>query len=300
MSSELRAPTVDDLPGLVALSERRFNSMSETQIRDRLGSPRTGAGDNWRVSIGDEGRIVGGVFLWHPEPGSERVFFQVVAYPEEPEKYGRLVDCGEERARVLTESRAGRVHVSCPGGDELLAGVLRDRGFELVRHFFTMEIDVAEEPPEPEWPEGVAVRSFEPGEERAVYDVDMEAFQDHWDFFPVPFEEWCEFFLDRSDFDSGLWSLALDGGEIAGTALCNWEGRPGIGRVNVLAVRRPWRRRGLGRALLLRSFHEFRKRGRTTVDLNVDAENLTGAVGLYERAGMHVAHRDDTYRKDFS
>jgi hypothetical protein len=114
----------------------------------------------------------------------------------------------------------------------------------------------------------------------------MEAFQDHWDFFPVPFEDWRQYFLDASDFDPEAWFLAVDGDEIAGTALCRSERRPGEGWVNV------------GTALLLHSFHELRRRGRTSVGLNVDGENLTGAVQLYERAGMHVAHREDSYRKE--
>jgi mycothiol synthase len=163
-----------------------------------------------------------------------------------------------------------------------------------------MEINLAAEPPPPVWPEGISVRIFQPGEERAVYDVDMEAFQDHWDFFPVPFDDWREYFVGRSDFDPELWFLAMDGDEIAGTALCAGESRPNIGRVNVLAVRRPWRRRGLGKALLLHAFHELRRRGRPKADLNVDGENLTGAVRLYEHAGMHVARRDDSYRKELS
>ena len=297
MSSELRAPRIDDIPALAALSARRANGMTETQIRDRFASARTRADENWRVVTDAGGTIVGGVFLWHPEEGSERVFFYVSTYPGDDALYDRLIDWGEARARALTEGLKGRVHSSAPSEDAVLAARLRAHGFELVRHFFTMEIDVTEEPPEPEWPDGIHARPFEPGEERAVYDVDMEAFQDHWDFFPVPFEEWRIFFLDRSEFDPDLWSVALDGDEIAGTALCTVQ-RPGTGRVNVLAVRRPWRRRGLGRALLLRSFHEFRKRGRTTVDLGVDAENLTGAVRLYESVGMHVAHREDSYRKE--
>ena len=69
----------------------------------------------------------------------------------------------------------------------------------------------------------------------------------------------------------------------------------GTGHVNILGVRPGWRRRGLGRALLLHSFRELRDRGRLKADLGVDAENTTGAVRLYERAGMCVAHRMDTY-----
>ncbi len=60
-----------------------------------------------------------------------------------------------------------------------------------------------------------------------------------------------------------------------------------MGWVGSLSVRRPWRRRGLGLALLLHSFHALQERGKARVGLGVDAQNLTGATRLYEKAGMH-------------
>jgi ribosomal protein S18 acetylase RimI-like enzyme len=270
--------------------------MSESQLRDRFSSPLSKPEDEWRVLIGPDGRMVGSAATWHPEPTAERVFVFAVAEDRDPAIYEQLLDWGEERARSLTEGRAGRAHTSAEAENDVLAAILRRRGYDLVRHFFTMEIDLDEEPEQPVWPDGIAVRTLEPGEERAVYDVDMEAFHDHWDFFPVPFEEWRDYFLGSSDFDPTAWFLAMDGDEIAGTSLCKPERRPGVGWVNVLAVRRPWRR--LGKALLLHSFRDLRSRGRERAALNVDGENLTGAVRLYEQAGMRVAHRDDSYRKD--
>ena len=104
---------------------------------------------------------------------------------------------------------------------------------------------------------------------------------------------------DSPRFDPTLWFVAEEGDEIAGVALCSWHqsGDPQFGWVNVLGVRRPWRKRGLGLALLLHAFAEFGRRGATRVGLGVDAENTTGAVRLYERAGMSVARRNDTYEK---
>ncbi len=91
--------------------------------------------------------------------------------------------------------------------------------------------------------------------------------------------------------------VAWDGDEIAGLSLCRSSegGDPDLGWVDILAVRRPWRRRGLALALLLHSFHELRARGRPRVGLGVDAENLTGAVRLYERAGMAPTQQHDVY-----
>ncbi|KAA0260059.1 MAG: hypothetical protein EDM79_18925, partial [Chloroflexi bacterium] len=59
----------------------------------------------------------------------------------------------------------------------------------------------------------------------------------------------------------------------------------------------PWRKHGLGLALLQHSFAEFYKRGKRKAGLGVDAENLTGALRLYEKAGMHVHLAFDTYEK---
>jgi ribosomal protein S18 acetylase RimI-like enzyme len=298
MSFELRPPTLEDVPALAELQASVHGGMSETQLRDRFLSPRSNTEQDWRLAVGRQGEVIGSAAVWHPAPDAERVFVSAITHPRAAVVYERLLDWGEERARRLTEGRSGRTHTSADSENDLLGGILRERGYDLVRHFFTMEIDLEHEPERPIWPEGISVRTFRLGEERAVYDLDMEAFQDHWDFFPVPFEEWRDYFLGGSRFEPGLWFLGEDGDEIAASALCAWESRPGIGRVNVLAVRRPWRRQGLGTALLLHAFREFRRRGRERVDLNVDAENLTGAVRLYERAGMRVAHRDDSYRKE--
>jgi ribosomal protein S18 acetylase RimI-like enzyme len=75
------------------------------------------------------------------------------------------------------------------------------------------------------------------------------------------------------------------------------SGDPTYGWINVLGVRAPWRRRGIAIALLARTFADFEARGATRVGLGVDAENPTGAVGLYERAGMSVSQRNDTYER---
>lgn len=72
----------------------------------------------------------------------------------------------------------------------------------------------------------------------------------------------------------------------------------GSGWVGTIGVRRPWRKTGLGLALLRHSFGEFYKRGMATIGLGVDASNPTGATRLYQRAGMHVASEFVTYEKE--
>jgi ribosomal protein S18 acetylase RimI-like enzyme len=100
----------------------------------------------------------------------------------------------------------------------------------------------------------------------------------------------------RKDDDHSLWFVVRDGDEIAGYARCD-AGIRGGGFVGMLGVRTAWRRRGLGRALLLHAFREFRRRGLERASLGVDAENPTGATRLYESVGMHVEAEFVTFER---
>ena len=111
-----------------------------------------------------------------------------------------------------------------------------------------------------------------------------------------PFEEALQrfsyFMLAEDSYAPGLWFLAMDGSQIAGFSLCRKQSfeDPEVGWVSSLGVLRPWRKRGIGLALLQHSFVELYRRGFRKVGLGVDGQNLTGALRLYKRAGMHV-HR---------
>jgi ribosomal protein S18 acetylase RimI-like enzyme len=110
-------------------------------------------------------------------------------------------------------------------------------------------------------------------------------------------------FLESPDADPSLWLVAWDGDEVAG-GVFNGIYREqnealGIRRgwLDSVFTRRPWRRRGLARALIFRSLLLFRERGMTSAALGVDADNPMGALGLYEDAGFAVAERFTAYRK---
>ena len=172
--------------------------------------------------------------------------------------------------------------------------LFRDSGMQLVRHALRMVIDLNGAPAFPQWPDGIDLRRLVVNQdERSVVQSVREAFSDHWGFVESPFEEeyarWMHHIDTNQDFDPHLWFLAWDGDEIAGVSLC-WpktHDDAEMGWVGTLGVRRPWRRRGLGLALLQHSFAEFHRRGMRRVGLGVDAQNLTGALRLYVKAGMH-------------
>lgn len=211
-----------------------------------------------------------------------------------------------ETARLLL--RAGEEHAGTPlvrvvvqGDDPVMPKVVADSGWRPVRRSYQMGIELDGDLREPNWPDGISVRRLRPDDERPVYEANTIAFSQDWHFRDEPFEQWRDDVF-REDPGHSLSWLAEEGDRLAGFCLNRWHfsGDPEFGWVGVLGVLPEWRRRGIGTALLRQSFREFRDRGATRVGLGVDTENVTGAVGLYERAGMHVHRLNVTYEKALS
>jgi mycothiol synthase len=132
---------------------------------------------------------------------------------------------------------------------------------------------------------------------RVVHRVIEETFEDEWGHSARTFEEWSELLLQRTDLDPSLWFLARAGDEVVAALVGHIS--EGLGWVGSLGVRKGWRRRGIGEALLKTSFREFRARGLERAGLGVDAENAAGAVGLYERAGMKAITSYRVFEKSY-
>lgn len=176
--------------------------------------------------------------------------------------------------------------------DRLLRQVYDEAGYRPIRHSFRMEIELQASTLSPAEPEGFVLRPMGAGEEEHVYEVHQQSFEDAWMHARDSYELWEHWLVKPPSFDPSLWFVAEADGEIVGVAICRIrESEAGLGWVNILGVLRSHRRRGIGEALLRHAFAEFAQRGCERVGLGVDAESPTGAVALYERAGMHVARR---------
>jgi mycothiol synthase len=293
----LREPNEADAPAIAELVNEHARSLfgeselTEGEIRHWLGLPNI-----WFRLAERDGLVLGYLDVQNEQAQGTR--FDVDARTLDAETAAELVGAAEDHARQRANPGAV-VRGWAASNDEILGRTYERAGFATIRHSFQMRIELEREPPSPAWPKGVAIRTLKPGEEERVYEATDEAFQDHWDYRSTSYEEWRRWSVDHPKFDPSLWFVADDGEEIAGLSLCAWHfsGDPEFGWVASLSVRRPWRRHGLGLALLHHSFREFRSRGATRVGLGVDAENTTGAVRLYERAGMHVVRRSDTWEK---
>jgi len=182
----------------------------------------------------------------------------------------------------------GRTRVWSSATDARVLGAIERLGFEPARHSYRMEVDLADTG-EPIWPDGISVKALAEGEVRRVYDAVTEVWEDTSDPIDETFEEWSHWLLRKETFEPCLWLLAFTDEELAGFSICRKDlVDPAAGHVDLLGVRRPWRRHGLGEALLLHSFQAFRQHGWTRGTLGVDASSPTGATRLYERAGMTI------------
>jgi GNAT superfamily N-acetyltransferase len=170
-------------------------------------------------------------------------------------------------------------------------------GFVVTSTYEKMDLVLREPPATPKVIADIEIRPFAVGHDaEMVYRADEEAFQDQRGHMPRTFERWSQRLnLGGETHDPSLWLIAWDADAVAGVAL--GEVVRGVGWIHHLSVRRPWRRRGLGAALMLSALGAFYRRGVGAVRLNVDAQSLTNAHQLYRRLGFSVIGTYCNYEK---
>jgi mycothiol synthase len=208
------------------------------------------------------------------------------------------------RQRAAIEDAGNNVTVEA-GAEEQEVGhraLLEGAGFTPVRHFFLMRRAPLDDVPDAPLPAGLEIRPVTGDQRRPIIAAEFEAFRDHWGSRAMT-EEAVQTTLNMAELNTDLWVVAWDGDQIAG-AVENWiwseeNEKLGIKRgwLERISVRRPWRRRGLARALTARSLIRLREAGMDEAMLGVDSENPNGALGLYEGLGFEVYSRSAAYRR---
>jgi len=311
-----RGATFDD----VEAAMRLFNRWSNTVIgRDDFDGPES-IRNEWETPGVEPARDIRLVFAPNGDLAGYMEVWTNAVPPALPELWARVDPeyQGMEIATWLMQWAEGRALEALPRvpnelrfvtrvgvyrQDEKARKLFENMGYQHVRSLYHMLIEMDAPAPEPQFPANITIRTYNPEtDSEAVYRADTDAFRDHFGFVEQPFEEGLKKWKRRweqGNCDPSLMFIALDGpsGEIAATNLCRpmspYDSERGW--VGSLGVRRPWRKHGLGLGLLLHSFNEFYRRGKRKVGLGVDAQNLTGALRLYESAGMHVDQAYDYY-----
>ena len=238
----------------------------------------------------------GGAISGYADVGAqgEHVWLDVRATT--PDALPGLLEAIEERA--VAKKPGAQLMGFTSDADTPLRKLYEAAGYRLIRHSFRMQIELNHDLAGPEWPEGFTARTMREDEKRRFYDAQMASFADTWMFSPEPYDVWRHWMVDEPSFDPSLWFLAEKGDELGGIVIARApENEPGVGWVRVLGVIPEHRRQGVAQGLLRHTFREFASRGFNAVGLGVDAENPTGAVRVYERAGMHVERTHLIYEK---
>lgn len=290
----------------------RDESTVPDALRNEWGSPGFDPAEDTRLVLTPDGQMVGYIEVWTnlKPPVHPWMWGRVDPEYEDLDIGAWLLQWAEGRAWQELPNLPAELRLAPRMGTyreaEKSKKLFEAMGYRRIRSFYHMLIEMDAPVPEPEFPAGIVVRTYNAETDaEAVYRAEVDSFRDHFGFVEEPFEQGLgrfRHFWEQEGFDPGLLFLAIDSpsGEVAGISLCPphaIEDRD-LGWVGTLGVRRPWRKRGLGLALLRHSFNEFYRRGKRKVGLGVDAQNLTGALRLYESAGMHVQQAFDMYEKE--
>ena len=186
-----------------------------------------------------------------------------------------------------------------------LSALFLDEGFEIVRHFYQMVRPLTGELLDAKLPEGLELRPVQPDQYRVIWDTSVEAFRDHYGHYEPDESQYEAWLLNDSIFTPDLWQIAWDTAtnEIAGQVRTfidaeeNREFGCRRGHTEFITCRRPYRRRGLAKAMIAESLRVLKAQGMEESMLMVDSENLSGATKLYADCGYVVESRSTDWRK---
>jgi mycothiol synthase len=289
---ELRAARLEDVDGAYEVAAARaradgtiehLNAIDLRRSWERLDLAR----EAWVAE--EDGTVVAAACLARDSAGASVLV--------RPESTGRGIGTAlREAVEARAATRGGVVRQHVPDSNPAARALLEGAGYVDVHQYASMLLELDGALPEPRVPEGIELRPFVAGhDERPLHDVDIAAFGGQRDYEPVPFEVFRARYIEAPSTLPHASPLAWEGDRLLGYALNQRRG-PGIGVVAILAVAPDAQRRGLGRALLLRSFALLREAGATTAGLGVASYN-DPARALYESAGMRQAYVMHRYEK---
>ena len=273
------------------------------------------------VAVNEQGKIVGYAYVADKENG----IVSEVGGAVHPEEWGKgigqlLLDWAEEQARVLTNNAPAGVRSVLQANlfeTEVEAiKLFTDSGYAKMREWVHMSLEMDQPFPVSSLPDGMSLREMDLDNDWEIVGPAMdEAFADHWGAIQLPAfsEEAVDTANDEDDEEMddtpgddsfsnapGYCFIILDGDKVAGGILCNAKlvERTDTGRVGSVFVRREYRRRGIGQALMKTAFHTFWHHGVKRIILDTDSESFSDSTKFYSGLGMKPYRREFLYEKE--
>jgi mycothiol synthase len=310
----LRPLTADDVPAwhrLLAAAEatdRTGEHYSEDDLREELADPALDPAKDPVGAFGADGSLLG-YHLVRPR-GVDATRFKVHCEGTvHPDHRGQglgttLVEAMVSRARELRVARGHPVPLelatSGPVGNAAQAELLTAAGMPATRWSFVMRCRLDAVPPAPSFPDGYLVRCYDADLAEPMLDAHNQAFLDHPGFLPWTAQMWEHHVIGSRSFRPALTFVVVpadDPGTVAAyLQTSEYDAHQQVtGRreayVAKVGCRREHRGQGLAGGLLRHALHAYCEAGYDEASLDVDSENPTGALGLYERAGFTVETR---------
>jgi mycothiol synthase len=289
------APAIDRLGAASDASLGAAATLSVDLLRRMWARPGFSLeADAWAIDHGRD--LVGYAQVW-AEDATHLSGFAIVHPAHTGRGLGTALTAQIEERGAELASGTARLHDATVPEDAAAGALLTERGYRFVRRFWHMEVKTGDATPEAALPSPrITIRAIDPsGELATVHRVLEAAMADHWDVRPTSYEDFLDENVRQDDYDPDLWFLAFEGDEPVGALVGNLHGHRGS--IDLIGVLRSHRGRGVASGLLRTSFAEHHRRGATAVRLSVDSTNPTGAVRLYQRAGMRVAASYDLWER---
>lgn len=274
---------------------------TEGGMRSRMSVHADEWATNTRLLWTADGQLVAAGYTEAPPPGGDKAYVDGGVHPRwRGHGIGReLLAWQLERASEIHREQAPEAQWVADGGalveDESALRMLERFGMTPVRYFFDMEAPVGSIEGAP-LPGGLRIAEFTSDRGHQLYDAHMEAFSDHWGFQKRPYDKWVKYTVESEMFRPDLSRLVFDGNEIAAYVL-SYDGAGDTLYIGQVGTRRAWRRRGLASMVLANVLSAGDKAGRSKAELGVDADNPTGAVGVYTRVGFEATKKFVAYSK---
>jgi GNAT superfamily N-acetyltransferase len=244
---------------------------------------------------------------WETEPDGKVIYYPFGSLL--PDVWGRSIAAlmlryAEEQCRqIATDKHVGlnkRIRIWKKQKAVESVEFFKQHGYGIERNFYSMNrpIDLPLDPCP--LPEGIEIRPVEPAHYRAIWDADNEAFRDHWGY-SDPSEEMYQAHLKDRLFQPHAWKIAWEGDQVVAGVHNIFDAEENEtyerkrGYTEDIFTRRPWRGKGIAKALIAESIRMFRDMGMEETHLGVDADNTSGALRLYQNMGYQVEEEKSSY-----
>jgi mycothiol synthase len=252
--------------------------------------------DAW-VAISHSNKIVGYAFL--ELTGESRMDTCVFVHPQF-KNHGigsSLLTKVEERALVLASESEGeqRLMNQIPFTNASARNLVEARDYQFSRLYKRMKINLTEQPKQLNFPAGMVISSFIPDQhEETLFKIYDETFRDSWGYAKKEFSTWIHQ-KKGEQYDPSLWFIVWEDSKPVAFLMSRMQ-EDGL-FIDLLGVKRPWRKQGIAQAMLLHVFQEAYQRGQNTIVLYVDSDSLTNAHRVYQQVGMRPDSQTAVYSK---